>query len=93
MVIHGVLKQGNHDKISWRFETDKPWYTIHLPNIIYEKAWSTTVYHVMSWYTMVYHIIPCDIAKYHGMPCNSMGYHGIPWYIFIRANTAITCPA
>ena len=45
---HGVLKQVNHGKILWIFETGKLWYTIQLRYTIYEKAWSTTVYHVTS---------------------------------------------
>ena len=65
MVIHSVLKQGNHGKIQWCFETETMvkyngvlkqvnhgTYTIHLPYTIYEKAGSTTVYYVMSWFTM-----------------------------------------
>ena len=71
-----VLKQGNHGKISWCFETGKPWYTIHLPYTIYKKAWSTTVYHVMLWCVVVYHVIPCNMV-----------YHVIPWYVFIRDMT------
>ena len=55
MVCHGVLKQGNYGKTPWCFETGKPWYTIQLPHTIYEKAWSTTVYYLMSWYTMSFH--------------------------------------
>ena len=46
-------------------------FTIHN---IYEKAWSTTVYHAMSWYTGVYHVIPCSTKKYYGIQCNSMVY-------------------
>ena len=72
MVIRGVLKQGNLGKISWCFETGKPWYTIHLPYILYEKAWSTTDYHVVSWHTMVYHVIPRNVMKNHGMPWYTM---------------------
>ena len=73
---HGVLKQGNHGKTPWCFETGKQWHAIQLPYTIYEKAWSTTVYHVMSWYTMDYHVIPCNITKYHCIPWNSKGKFG-----------------
>ena len=61
MVIHGVLKQGNHGKILWLFETGKPWYTIHLPYIIYEKS-------------MVYSSVPCNTTKYHGIPWYAMRF-------------------
>ena len=61
MVIHGVLKQGNHGKICWLFETGKPWYTIHLPYIIYEKS-------------MVYSSVPCNTTKYHGIPWYAMRF-------------------
>ena len=61
------FKQVNHGKISWCFKTGKPWYAIHLPYTIYEKAWSTSVYDV-TWYHVIYHVI------YHGIPCTSVVY-------------------
>ena len=62
MVIHGVLKKGGHGKTLWLFETGKPWYTIHLPCIIYEK-------------NMVCSRVLCNTTKYHGIPWYAMRFH------------------
>ena len=67
---HGVLEQVNHNKIPQCFET--LWYTIHLPYTMYEKAWSTTFYHVMSWYSIVYHVIPWYIFIRDIGHCNNV---------------------
>ena len=72
MVYHGVWKQGNRSTMPWCFETGILWYMIQLLYTIYEKAWSTMVYHVMSWYIMAYHVIPWNFTVYHDIPCNSM---------------------
>ena len=61
-MIHGVLKKGGHGKILLLFETGKPWYTIHLPYIIYEKS-------------MVYSSVPCNTTNYHGIPWYAMRFH------------------